>query len=81
MGAPHYTDVGLEHLCLGLMSIGKITDDAMQSFVNLIQTVVGAGGTVVVPANATSMVSHVYLKRGVRRSKSHAYVGLRSKRY
>ena len=63
MGAPHYTDVGLEHLCLGLMSIGKITDDAMQSFVNLIQTVVGAGGTVVVPANATGIVSHVYLKR------------------
>ena len=63
MGTPNYTDVGLKHLRLGLMSIGKITDDAMQSFLNLIQTVVGAGGTVVVPANATGIVSHLYLKR------------------
>ena len=63
MGAPHYTDVGLEHLCLGLMSIGKITDGAVQSLVNLIQTIVDTGGTVVVPANATGIVSHVYLKR------------------
>ena len=63
METPHYTDVGLEHLCLGLMSIGKITDDAVQSLVSLIQTIVGAGGTVVVPANATGLVSHGYLKR------------------
>lgn len=63
MGAPNYSDVGLEHLCLGLTSIGKVTDIAAQSLVNLIQTFVGAGGTVVVPANATGLVSHGYLKR------------------
>ena len=63
MGAPHYADVGLEHLCLGLTSIGKVTDNSAQSLVNLIQTIVGAGGTVVVPANATGLVSHAYLNR------------------
>ena len=63
MGAPYYTDVGLEHLCLGLTSIGRVADNAAQSLVYLIQTIVGAGGTVVVPANATGLVSHVYLKQ------------------
>jgi altronate dehydratase len=62
MDTPHYTDVGLEHLCLGLMSVGKIADGAVQSLVYLIQTIVAAGGTVVVPANATGLVSHAYLK-------------------
>ena len=63
MGAPYYTDVGLEHLCLGLTSIGKVTDNSARSLVNLILTIVGAGGTVVVPANATGLVSHAYLNR------------------
>ena len=43
--------------------IGLEPDDAVQSLVNLIQTIVDTGGTVVVPANATGIVSHVYLKR------------------
>lgn len=63
MGAPYYSDVGLEHLCLGLTSIGKVSNNAAQSLVNVIQTVVGEGGTVVVPANATGLVSHAYLNR------------------
>ena len=61
MPQPDYTDVGLEHLCIGLTSSGKMTEDVAQSLAHLTQTIVGTGGTVVVPANATFLTSPAYV--------------------
>ena len=61
MPQPDYTDVGLEHLCVGLTSSGKMTEDVAQSLAHLTQTIVGTGGTVVVPANATFLTSPAYV--------------------
>ena len=46
-------DVGLEHLCIAVTSTGEATEEVSQSLTQLTQTIVAAGGTVVVPANAT----------------------------
>ncbi len=61
MPQPDYTDVGLEHLCIGLTSSGKMTENVAQSLAHLTQTIVGTGGTVVVPANATFLTSPAYV--------------------
>ena len=45
-------DAGLEHLCVAVMSTGEVTEEGSQSLTQLTQTIVAAGGTVVVPANA-----------------------------
>ena len=46
-------DAGLEHLCIAVTSIGEITKSVSQSLRQLTKAIVTAGGTVVVPANAT----------------------------
>ena len=61
MHRPNYADVGLEHLRIGLMSSGKVTETVAQSLAHLTQTIAGVGGTVVVPANATFLTSPVYV--------------------
>lgn len=55
-----YADVGLEHLRIGLTSSGKVTEKVAQSLAHLTQTIVGVGGTVVVPANANFLTLPVY---------------------
>lgn len=57
---PDYADVGLEHLRIGLTSSGKVTEEAAQSLSHLTQTLTGAGGTVVVPSNASFLTSPAY---------------------
>ncbi|MDE0552840.1 MAG: UxaA family hydrolase, partial [Candidatus Poribacteria bacterium] len=48
---------GLEHLCIAVTSIGEVTEEVSESLTQLTHRVVAAGGTVVVPGNAT-FVSH-----------------------
>ena len=62
MPVPRRADAGLEHLRLGLTSIGKVTERVAKSLARLTQEVAGAGGTVVAPANATFLTSPVYLE-------------------
>ena len=62
MPAPRHTDASLEHLRLGLTSIGKVTERVARSLARLTKEVVGAGGTVVAPANATFLTSLPYLE-------------------
>ena len=57
---PDYADVGLEHLRIGLTSSGKVTEEAAQGLAHLTQTLVGVGGTVVVPSNASFLTSPAY---------------------
>ena len=53
-------DAGLEHLCVAVTSTGKVTEEVSQSLTQLTQTIVAAGGTVVVPANATFLCYGVF---------------------
>lgn len=46
-------DAGLEHLRIALTSTGAATEEVSRSLTQLAQTIITAGGTVVVPANAT----------------------------
>ena len=46
-------DAGLEHLCIAVTSTGEATEIVSQSLMKLTETITAAGGTVVVPANAT----------------------------
>ena len=46
-------DAGLEHLCITVTSTGTTTEKVSESLTQLTYRVVAAGGTVVVPANAT----------------------------
>ena len=46
-------DAGLEHLCIAVTSTGEATEEVAESLTQLTHRVVTAGGTVVVPANAT----------------------------
>ncbi|MCY4568443.1 MAG: UxaA family hydrolase, partial [Candidatus Poribacteria bacterium] len=46
-------DAGLEHLCIAVTSTGTATEEVSESLTQLTHRVVAAGGTVVVPANAT----------------------------
>ncbi len=61
MPQPDYADVGLEHLRIGLTSSGKVEEAVAQSLAHLTETIAGAGGTVVVPANATFLTSPTYV--------------------
>ena len=54
-------DAGLEHLCIAVTSTGAVTEEVSQSLTQLTHSVVAAGGTVVVPANAT------FIRHGTRR--------------
>ena len=46
-------DAGLEHLCIAVMSTGEVTEEVSESLTQLMHRIVAAGGTVIVPANAT----------------------------
>ncbi|MCE2399748.1 UxaA family hydrolase [Candidatus Poribacteria bacterium] len=46
-------DAGLEHLCIAVTSVGKVTEIVSQSLMQLTESIAKEGGTVVVPANAT----------------------------
>ena len=50
-------DAGLEHLCVAVMSSGEVPEEVSQSLTQLTHRVAAAGGTVVVPANATFLQS------------------------
>ena len=60
---PCYADVGLEHLRVGLTSSGKVTELVAESIAELTLVIIGAGGTVIVPANATFLASPTYAER------------------
>lgn len=60
-------DAGLEHLCIATTSVGEITKSVSQSMMQLTEAIVTAGGTVVVPANAT------FLTESLSSSPSLAY--------
>ena len=46
-------DAGLENLCIAVTSTGDVTEEVSESLMQLTQVIASAGGTVVVPANAT----------------------------
>ena len=46
-------DAGLEHLCIAVTSTGTTTEEVSASLTQLTHSVAAAGGTVIVPANAT----------------------------
>ena len=46
-------NAGLEHLCVAVTSTGEITEAVSQSLTQLIYRVTTAGGTIIVPENAT----------------------------
>ncbi|MDE0681433.1 MAG: UxaA family hydrolase [Candidatus Poribacteria bacterium] len=50
-------DAGLEHLCIAVTSTGEATGEVSQSLTQLTYRIVAAGGTVIVPANATFLQS------------------------
>ena len=50
-------DAGLEHLCIAVMSTSEVTEEVSESLMQLMHRVAAAGGTVVVPANATFLQS------------------------
>ena len=52
-------DAGLEHLCIAVTSTGEPTEEVSQSLTQLTHRVVAAGGTVIVPANASIPVKVV----------------------
>ena len=66
-------DAGLEHLCIAVTSIGEATKLVSQKLMQFITVIATAGGTVVVPANAT------FLKESTASSLTLAY-GQRVKR-
>ena len=52
-------DTGLEHLCIAVTSTGEATEEVSQSLTRLTYRVVAAGGTALVPANATFITSEL----------------------
>ena len=46
-------DAGLEHLCVAVMSSGEVAEEVSQALMQLTHRIVAAGGTVIVPENAT----------------------------
>ena len=52
-------DTGLEHLCIAVTSTGEATEEVSQSVTQLTYRVVAAGGTAIVPANATFITSEL----------------------
>ena len=69
-------DAGLEHLCIAVTSTGEATEDACQSLTQLTYRVAAAGGTVIVPANATFITSELpeTLAYGQRVEKSGFHI-------
>ena len=60
-------DAGLEHLYIAVTSTGEVTEEVSQSLTQLTHRVVAAGGTVIVPANAT------FIKAATRTAPTLAY--------
>ena len=60
-------DSGLEHLCIAIMSIGQIREDVERNLMQLLQIIATAGGTVVIPSNAS------FLSEELSTSPSLAY--------
>ena len=60
-------DAGLEHLCITVTSTGEATEEISQSLTQLTHRVVAAGGTVIVPANAT------FIRAATRTAPTLAY--------
>lgn len=60
-------DAGLEHLCIAVTSVGEVTAPVSQSMMRLLEVIIQAGGTVVVPTNAT------FLTESLSTSPSLAY--------
>jgi altronate dehydratase len=58
----HHEPVGLEHLRLGLMAAGPLSDDAARAMASLARTVVGAGGTLVVPEGDALLGSQTFVR-------------------
>ena len=52
-------DTGLEHLCIAVTSTGEATEEVSQSLTQLTYRIVAAGGTAIVPANATFITSEL----------------------
>ncbi len=52
-------DTGLEHLCIAVTSTGEATEEVSQSLTQLTYRVIAAGGTTIVPANATFITSEL----------------------
>ena len=67
-------DVGLEHLCVAVMSAGEVTEEVSESLMQLMSSIVAAGGTVIVPENAT------FLCYGTRRVPTTLAYGQRVER-
>ena len=61
-GAPLEEPAGLDALRLGLLTSGPLSDTAARSLAGLTRTLVGAGGTVIVPETAGLLASPPYLK-------------------
>ncbi len=53
---PQIIDVGVNELAIGVMSTGTVTEDVRQGLLELVDVIIGAGGTVVIPANATFII-------------------------
>ncbi len=49
-------DAGLEHLCIAVTSLGETAEPVSQALMQMASAIVTAGGTVVVPANATFLM-------------------------
>ena len=60
-------DAGLEHLYIAVTSTGEVTEEVSQSLAQLTHRVVAAGGTVIVPANAT------FIRAATRTTPTLAY--------
>ena len=50
-------DAGLEHLCISVTSTSEVTEEVSESLTQLTYRVVAAGGTVIIPANATFLTA------------------------
>ena len=59
--APTYHTVGLDALRIGLISTGPVSPNAAQQLAQLTKTIAAAGGTVIVPQNASLLTSTTYL--------------------
>jgi len=55
-------EVGLEAFSLGLLSVGPVSPRAAQALAWIAAAIVGSGGTVVIPANATLLRSTDFIK-------------------
>jgi altronate dehydratase len=62
LARPVRSNVGWEGLHLGLMAAGSLPQAVAESLAQVTRTIVGAGGTVVVPASASLTSSQAYLE-------------------